>query len=122
HMTYLQIAVEAGIPGLILFLMFFARGFMNLWRLQKRKDLTPELQLFVGALHSVLVGFIIGALFSPEAYQFFPFFAVVYTSALLAYVREDDRAKAAADGSLTPKFAGPVSARYANIAGVPVNT
>jgi O-antigen ligase len=122
HMTYLQIAVEAGIPGLILFLMFFVRGFMNLWRLQKRKDLSSELQLFVGALHSVLVGFIIGALFSPEAYQFFPFFAVAYTSALLAYVRENDRAKAAAAGLLTPKLAGPVSARYANIAGVPVNT
>jgi O-antigen ligase len=122
HMTYLQIAVEAGIPGLILFLLFFFCGFRNLRKLMKRKDLSPELKLFTGALQSVMVGFAIGALFAPEAYQFFPFFAVVYTSALLAYVRENDRAKATAAGSLTPKFARPVSADYANVAGVPVNT
>jgi len=122
HMTYLQIAVEAGIPGLILFLLFFARGFLNLRRLRKRRDLSPELQLFVGALHSVLVGFVIGALFSPEAYQFFPFFAVAYTSALVAYVRENDRTKVAAANPVEQKFARRVSANYSNAAGVAVNT
>ena len=30
HMTYLQIAVEGGIPSLVLYLLFFARGFSNL--------------------------------------------------------------------------------------------
>jgi len=122
HMTYLQIAVEGGIPSLVLFLLFFFCGFTNLRKLMKRKDLSPEIKLFTGALQSVMVGFVVGALFAPEAYQFFPFFAVAYTSVLLAYVRENDRAKAAAAGLLTPKLAGLVSARYANIAGVPVNT
>ena len=122
HMTYLQIAVEGGIPSLILFLLFFFCGFTNLRKLMKRKDLSPEIKLFTGALQSVMVGFVVGALFAPEAYQFFPFFAVAYTSALLAYVRENDRAKATAAGSLTQKFARPVSASYANVAGVPVNT
>jgi len=96
HMTYLQIAVEGGIPSLILFLLFFARGFWNLRRLLRRKDLTPELRLFTGALHSVMIGFAVGALFSPEAYQFFPFFAVAYSSVLLAMVRESDSRKVAA--------------------------
>ena len=122
HMTYLQIGVEGGIPSLILFLVFFFCGFRNVRKLLKRKDLSPELKLFTGALQSVMVGFAVGALFAPEAYQFFPFFAVAYTSALLAYVRENDRAKATAAGSLTPKFARSVSASYANTAGVPVNT
>ena len=50
--------------------------------------------LFSGALHASLIGFAFGALFSPEAYQFFPYFAVAYTSALLAIVKEGDlRAK-----------------------------
>jgi O-antigen ligase len=90
HMTYLQIAVEGGIPSMILYLLFFWRGFKNLRYLLKRKDLESDLHLFTGALHASLIGFAIGALFSPEAYQFFPYFAVAYTSALLAIVKERD--------------------------------
>jgi O-antigen ligase len=90
-MTYLQIAVEGGIPSLILYLLFFWRGFRNLKYLLKRKELDPDLKLFTGALHASLIGFAAGALFSPEAYQFFPYFAVAYTSALLAFVKENDK-------------------------------
>lgn len=90
HMTYLEIAVEGGIPAAILYILFFACGFRNLKRLRGRKDLDPEMVLFVGALHSSLVGFVVGALFSPEAYQFFPYFAVAYTSAFLAIVEEKE--------------------------------
>jgi O-antigen ligase len=118
HMTYLQIAVEGGIPALILFLLFFFRGFRNLRKLLKRKDLSPEVRLFAGALHSVLVGFAVGALFSPEAYQFFPFFAVAYTSALFAYVKENDRAVAAEAKRLRQVSAG----RYVAVGRVPVHT
>ena len=88
HVAYLQIGVEAGIPALILYLMFFARGFSNLRALKKLRDLDPEVKLLVGALHSSLVGFVVGACFSPEAYQYFPYFAVAYTSVLVATVRE----------------------------------
>lgn len=87
HMTYLQIAVEGGIPVLILYLLFFYCGFRNLRKLRKTKNLDPEANLFVGAFYSSLVGFVVGACFAPEAYQYFPYFAVAYTSALLATVR-----------------------------------
>ena len=92
HMTYLQIAVEGGIPSLILYLLFFGRGFSNLRKLRRRKDLDLHTTLFVGGLHSSMIGFIIGALFAPEAYQFFPYFSVAYTSALVATLAERDRA------------------------------
>jgi O-antigen ligase len=88
HMTYLQIAVEGGIPAAILYVLFFSRGFRNLRRLRRKRDMDPSVVLFIGALHSSLVGFVVGALFSPEAYQFFPYFAVAYTSAFLAIVEE----------------------------------
>jgi O-antigen ligase len=91
HMTFLQIAVEGGIPAAILFILFFKRSFSNLKVLRKRRDLDTNMVLFVGALHSSMVGFIVGALFAPEAYQFFPYFAVAYTSALVAIVREQDQ-------------------------------
>ncbi len=89
HMTYLQIAVEGGIPALILYLMIFGCGFRNLRGLRKRRDLPEEYEIFAGAIHSSLVGFAVGALFSPEAYHFFPYFAVAYTSAMVAMVVQE---------------------------------
>ena len=91
HMTYLQIAVEGGIPAFVFYMMFIRAGFRNLKTLRKTKDLDTHTVLFVGALHSSLIGFVIGALFAPEAYQFFPYFAIAFTAALLAIVRERER-------------------------------
>jgi O-antigen ligase len=88
HMTYLQICVEAGIPALIVYLMFIGCGFKNLRVMRKTKDLDERTILFVGALHSSLIGFVVGALFAPEAYQFFPYFAIAFTAALRQIVRE----------------------------------
>ncbi len=89
HNCYLQIAAEGGIPALALYLLFFRRAFANMRRL-RRLDLDVEMRLFVGALHSSLVGFMIGALFAPEAYQYFSYFAVAQTSVILAMTREKD--------------------------------
>jgi len=88
HAAYLQIAAEVGIPALVLYLLFFKRGFGNLRKLRKMRDLDPEKKLFVGALHSSLIGFMTGICFAPEAYQFFPYFSVAYTAVLLATVTE----------------------------------
>lgn len=84
HDTYLQMGVEGGVPALILYLLFFWRGFANLKVIRKSKNMDPETKLFAGALHSSLVGFLVGAIFAPEAYQYFPYFTVAYTSVLLA--------------------------------------
>ena len=90
HMTYLQIAVEGGIPSLVLYLLFFASAFRNLRKLRRRRDLDLHTTLFVGGLHSSMIGFVIGALFAPEAYQFFPYFSAAYTSALVAMIKQRD--------------------------------
>jgi uncharacterized membrane protein YfcA len=84
--------VEGGIPVLILYLMFFYLGFKNLKILRRTKNLDPDIVLFVGALQSSLIGFVVGALFAPEAYQFFPYFAVAFTATLLQTVREQEQA------------------------------
>jgi len=121
HMTYLQIAVEGGIPSLILYLMFFARGFSNLRKLLRRRDLDSQTLLFVGALHSSMVGFVVGALFSPEAYQFFPYFAVAYTAVLVATVSEHDRAgKPAVGGELSDWRRREVPAKSKNVDALPL--
>ena len=91
HMTYLQICAEGGIAVLILYLMFFWRGFKNLRILRRKKNLDPDIVLFIGALQSSLVGFVVGALFAPEAYQFFPYFAVAFTATLLQTIKEQEQ-------------------------------
>jgi hypothetical protein len=88
HVAYLQIAVEGGIGSLVLYLLFFARGFANLKQLRRMPSYDPEVDLFAGALYASLIGFVVGAFFAPEAYQLFPYFAVAYTSVLLAIARE----------------------------------
>lgn len=89
HMTYLQIAVEGGIPSLILYLVFFAYGFRNLrWLAKRRKRLPIDYDLFASAMHASLIGFVVGAIFGPEAYHFFPYFAVAYTAAMVANVKQ----------------------------------
>ena len=101
HMTYLQIAVEGGIPVFVLYMMFFWRGFKNLKLLRRATNLDEDIVLFVGALYSSLIGFVIGALFSPEAYHFFPYFAVAFSATLLQTVR--DRRQASGPAIPQPK-------------------
>ncbi|MGD0793005.1 MAG: hypothetical protein ABR920_14660 [Terriglobales bacterium] len=103
HMTYLQICAEGGIAVLILYLMFFWRAFMNLRILHKKKNLDPDIVLFVGALQSSLVGFAVGALFAPEAYQYFPYFAVAFTATLLQTVKEKEQEQAPGSAPPPPK-------------------
>ena len=91
HMTYLQICVEGGIPVLILYLMFFWRDFQNMFALHAMKDLDPDVRVFAGALTGSQVGFVVGALFAPEAYQFFPYFAAAFTATLLHTIREQQK-------------------------------
>jgi hypothetical protein len=91
HMSYLQICVEGGIPVLILYLMFFGRGFKNLKILRRTKNLDEDIVLFIGALQASLVGFVVGACFAPEAYQYFPYFAVAFTATLLQTVKEQEQ-------------------------------
>jgi len=93
HVSFLQIAVEGGIAACILYMLFFARGFGNLRQLRRiAGNDDKERDLFASALHSSLVGFLVGALFAPEAYQYFPYFAVAYTSVLLAIAKEKEPA------------------------------
>jgi hypothetical protein len=88
HVSYLQIAAEGGIISFVLYVLFFARGFGNLKRLRRMPDTDSEIDLFSGALYATLIGFVVGAFFAPEAYQYFPYFAEAYTAVLLAIVKE----------------------------------
>jgi O-antigen ligase len=119
HMTYLQIAVEGGIPALIVYLMFVGCGFKNLRIMRKAKDLDTHTVLFVSALHSSLIGFVVGACFAPEAYQFFPYFAVAFTSTLFQTLKERElEPKASLPGPRKPRHFLEVYADYGRTSAV----
>ena len=119
HMTYLQIAVEGGIPCMILYLMFFSCGFKNLKIMRKATNLDEHTILFVGALHSSLIGFVVGACFAPEAYQFFPYFAVAFTSTLLQTLKERElEPKTQLPGPRKPRHFLEVYANYGRAGAV----
>jgi O-antigen ligase len=103
HMTYLQICAEGGIAVLVIYLMFFWRGFKNLKILRQAKNLDPDIVLFIGALQASLVGFVVGACFAPEAYQFFPYFAVAFTATLLQTIKEQEQEQEPGLASPPPK-------------------
>jgi hypothetical protein len=93
HVSYLQIAAEGGVGAFVFYLLFFGSGFGNLRRLRRISNKDAEIELFSGALYASLIGFVVGAFFAPAAYQYFPYFAVSYTSVLLAIAKEREQSE-----------------------------
>jgi O-antigen ligase len=118
HMTYLQMGVEGGIPALIVYLMFIRCGFKNLKIMRQATDLDEHTVLFVGALHSSLIGFVVGACFAPEAYQFFSYFAVAFTATLLQTLKERETGPSPVPGPKKPRHFLEVYADYGRTGAV----
>jgi len=84
HNTYTELSAEAGFPALILFLLFLAVAFRNLRRVRKAAvyGQSEGAQLLASALWASLAAYLVGAAFTSTEYNLFPYFVVVYTSAL----------------------------------------
>ena len=104
HVSYLQIAAEGGVGAFVFYILFFGSGVGNLRRLRRTPNKDAEVELFSGALYASLIGFVVGAFFAPAAYEYFPYFAVAYTSVLLAIAKEREQSEVPApDGSNRPQ-------------------
>jgi putative inorganic carbon (HCO3(-)) transporter len=88
HNSYTQMSSEGGLPALILYVMILWCGFKNVKAAKRLARSNRELTLIAGALHASLAGFAVGSFFSSYAYQFFPYFLVAYTTALLWIVKK----------------------------------
>jgi O-antigen ligase len=82
HNSYTEMSSEGGIPALVLYVLILWYGFKNVAATKRLVPKQRELALLAYALHASLAGFIAGALFGSEGYEFFPFFLVAYTTAL----------------------------------------
>ena len=72
HNTYLEYAVDLGVPGLVLFGLLLLRSWQSA-RLARALGSTGTAQLAEGVEIS-LVGFAVAAVFQPVAYQFYFFY------------------------------------------------
>jgi O-antigen ligase len=102
HNTYTELGAEAGIPGLILFLLVLWAAHRNLAVVQNsaiyKED--KEFRIFASALVASLGAYLLGAFFADTAYNLFPYFLVAYTTGLYRIAYPNGRKKSAAGAVL----------------------
>lgn len=82
HNSFTQISSEGGVLAFVLYIMIFWRGFANLAATKRLSRPVKETRILASALRASLVAFVFGSFFASEAYQFFPYLFVAYTTAL----------------------------------------
>ena len=84
HNTYTEVASEAGIPGLLLFLLLIRCAFSNLRPVRRLSapDANGELRLFAGALWASLGAYLLGAFFCDSGFALFLYLLLAYTAVL----------------------------------------
>jgi putative inorganic carbon (HCO3(-)) transporter len=83
HNAFTQMSSEGGIPALIFYSLILWCGFRNVSITTRIARSQRILMLLARALRASLAGYVVGSLFASTAYQFFPYFLVAYTTALL---------------------------------------
>ena len=85
HNTYTELAAEAGIPALILFLLAIGAALKNIAQVRKSQHYQEdaELRLFTQALWAGMVAYLMGACFASTEYNLYPYFMVGYTCAVV---------------------------------------
>jgi putative inorganic carbon (hco3(-)) transporter len=81
HNSFTEVAAEAGLPALILFVMFLSRGFANLRTVKQRCRGQTHKLLLAGAMQASLATFVVGAMFTTWEYQHFVYLLVAYSTA-----------------------------------------
>jgi putative inorganic carbon (hco3(-)) transporter len=112
HNAFTQMSSEGGVPALVLYSMILWCGFKNANKSIKIARGQRELIILARALRASLAGYLVGSLFASTAYQFFPYFLVAYTTALL-WIAKKTRAQA----GLSDKASEPVAETEPVVAG-----
>jgi O-antigen ligase len=87
HNAFTSVSAEGGIPAFVLYVLVLLAGFANVDKIRRVARGKRELSQWAGALRASLAGYVVGSSFLSVAYQFFPYFLVAYTTALLWIAR-----------------------------------
>lgn len=91
HNSFTSMSSEGGIPALIWYSLILWTGLQNVKAVKRLAKRQKQLSIFASALQASLTGYIVGSLFLSETYQFFPYFLVTYTTALLWMAKRSDK-------------------------------
>ena len=85
HNTYTELAAEAGIPAVILFLLSMWASFKNVGEVRRSPpyEEDAELRLFTQAIWAALAAYMLGACFASTEYNLYPYFMVGYSCAMV---------------------------------------
>src|SRR5579871_4293591 len=88
HNTYTELAAEAGLPAIILFLLAIGAALKNVTFVKgdRKYQEDPEVRLFTQALWAGLVAYIMAACFASTEYNLYPYFLIGYTCAMVRIV------------------------------------
>jgi putative inorganic carbon (HCO3(-)) transporter len=81
HNAFTQMSSEGGVPAFLLFVLILWCGFRNI-NATKGMARGREPDLWASGFRASLGAFIVGSFFASEAYQFFTYFLVGYTTVL----------------------------------------
>ena len=82
HNSFTLMSSEGGVPALMLYGLILFYGFKNLRATKRIVHGRTESNIMARALFASLAGYLAGSMFLSDAYQFFPYFLVAYTTAL----------------------------------------
>ncbi len=84
HNSYTELAAEAGLPALALFLAMLFLSFRKINSVRKLPgyEADESIRLWTSALWAGLAAYVFGAMFASTEYNLFPYFMVGYVSAL----------------------------------------
>jgi putative inorganic carbon (HCO3(-)) transporter len=82
HNSFTEMSSEGGMPAFVLYVLILWCAFKNIKAIKRFSSRDGESILLARVLHASLAGYVIGSLFSSEAYQLLPYFLVAYTTTL----------------------------------------
>ena len=84
HNTYTEVGAEAGVPGLLLFLLLLVMSLRKIRSVRKLPGYARDenIRLWTSALWAAMAAYIAGAAFASTEYNLFPYFMVGYICAL----------------------------------------
>jgi O-antigen ligase len=102
HNTYTEIGAEAGLPGLILFLVLMGLTLRKIKSVRKLPgyQTSEDVRLWTSALRAAMLAYISGAMFASTEYNLFPYFMVGYVCAMYQTASPPMEAKSIPQGDI----------------------
>jgi len=80
HNTYTELGAEAGLPGVLLYVLLLALTMRKIKRVRKLPGYqsSEDIRLWTSALWAAMAAYVSGAMFASTEYNLFPYFMVGY--------------------------------------------